>query len=98
MTTKFSIGYNPDASGDTVAIAKMSVTYNQSADTCSSSNEDQFLTVSIENADMGEDQLYYNISTKGCDHWSIDSPEQFLEILHDFKRRLYSHKSKKEEK
>lgn len=80
------IPYN--AAEPVVAISQMSITYTQNADTCSEKDECQFLTVKASNLDMGEGNYFLDISTQGCDHWSIDSPDDIKGILQDFVDRL----------
>lgn len=86
---KTLLGYIPDnAIEPCVAISEMSITYTQEADTNSNRDESQFLKVTAANNGAGEDGFYFNISTEGCDHWSIDNPDDLTEIIKDFSDRL----------
>lgn len=79
-----------------VGIEQMSVTYYQTADTNSSSDECQHLTITTEMACSSseenienKDGFYFNISIPDGEHWSINEGDELLEIVEDFKRRLY---------
>ena len=86
---KTLLGYIPDnAIEHCVAISEMSITYTQNADTNSDIDEYQFLKVTAVNSGAGEEGFYLNISTEGCDHWSVDSPEQIADVIKDFSDRL----------
>lgn len=96
---KVTIGYIPEncAEPNVVQINEMSITYCQSADTNSSRDEEQFLTITTSQAGCGEDDIYYNISTKDCDHWSVNEPEELSYLLKDFISRLNLHITKSKE-
>lgn len=87
-TMKITTGYIPDRCKETnvVSISSFSVTYSQQADTNSSSDECQFITVEAQNNGEGDDGWYYNIKTDT--HWSVDSPEQIADIVRDFTERM----------
>lgn len=87
--TKFIIGDVPDNCNEpkVVGISEFSITYRQPADTNSTRDEVQYLTVSASNTYMGDEGFYYDISTRDG-HWSIEGPEDIADIINDFKERL----------
>lgn len=95
---KFILGIVPDnVLENVVGIEEMTIKYTQRADTCSDPDETQFLKVTVKEAVMGEDAAYYDISTEGCDHWSVDSPDDLKNILQDFISRMKHNTTKVEE-
>jgi hypothetical protein len=75
-----------------VGIDEISVTYVQPADTNSSQDEVQFLTVTTQLAvpvTEGEEGFYFNISIPEGQHWSMDDGESLKAIIDDFKKMLY---------
>ena len=90
------INYTPDLEKNNhVGIEEMSITYIQPADTCSNSDEIQTLTISTQYGSSisfdDTDGFYFNISIPEGKHWSIDNEEELVEIVKDFKKRLYNH-------
>ena len=84
--------------GEIVGIEKMSITYTQSADTNSDSDEDQYLTIETEIADaptlneaVNEQSFYFNVKT---DKWSINNANDLAMLIEDFKMRIYNQKEK----
>lgn len=81
---------------DAVGIESMSVTYIQSADTCSSSDDIQTLTITtqcgeacgIEEAEKQEG-CYFNITIPKGTHWSVEDGDSLKNLIDDFKKRLY---------
>jgi len=79
-----------------VGIEKMSITYIQPADTCSSSDEVQTLTIKtqcacsagIEEALKGG-TFYYDISIPDGGHWSVEDGEELAGLVEDFKKRVH---------
>lgn len=79
-----------------VGIDSMSITYMQPADTCSSSDDFQYITITtqcgdacgIEEAEKQEG-FYFNISIPEGQHWSIDDGDSLKALIDDFKKRLY---------
>lgn len=79
-----------------VGIEKMSITYIQPADTCSSRDEDQTLTIKtqcaccadIEEALKGE-VFYYDISMPDGGHWSVEDGKELADLVEDFKKRVH---------
>lgn len=75
-----------------VGIEEMGITYVQPADTCSSSDEVQHLTITsqcgcaVGKCDKG---FYFNISIPEGEHWSVDDGELLTALVNDFKQRLY---------
>ena len=65
-----------------VEISQASITYIQEPDNCSSSEEYQRLEIHIEDAGGGK---YIVLRT---DRWAIDSIDDFITILRDFKQRI----------
>ncbi|MGM9685213.1 MAG: hypothetical protein ACI3YI_03175 [Bacteroidaceae bacterium] len=84
--------------GEIVGIEKMSITYTQSADTNSDSDEEQYLTIETEIADaptldsaIKEQSFYFNVKT---DKWSINNASDLAMLIDDFKMRIYNQKEK----
>lgn len=81
---------------DVVGIESMSITYIQPADTCSSSDEIQCITITtqcgdsctIEEAEKQEG-FYFNITIPEGQHWSVDGGDSLKALIEDFKKRLY---------
>lgn len=81
-----------DEKCDVVGIEEMSITYTQLADTCSSSEEVQRLTITTQMAESvgdGEEGFYFNISILDGEHWSVDEGNSLMALVEDFKKRLY---------
>ena len=75
-----------------VGIEEMSITYTQPADTCSSSDEVQYLTITTqmcESVGDGEEGFYFNITIPEGEHWSVDDGDSLMALVEDFKKRLY---------
>lgn len=79
-----------------VGIEEMSITYIQPADTNSSSDEVQLLTITSRTAagadlDSVEKQqgYYFDISIPSNTHWSVDEGDSLKALVDDFKQRLY---------
>lgn len=79
-----------------IGIERMSITYIQPADTCSSSDEDQMLTISTQycesvTTDSIEKQkrYYFDISIPADNHWSVSNGEELKALIDDFRSRLY---------
>ena len=79
-----------------VGIEEMSITYIQPADTNSSSDEVQLLTITSRTAasadlDSIEKQegYYFDISIPDGGHWSVAEGEELKALINDFKQRLY---------
>lgn len=75
-----------------VGIDSMSITYIQPADTCSSADEIQEITISSqcgEAADADTDSFYYNISIPSGQHWSVSDGEELKQLVEDFSKRLH---------
>ena len=78
-----------------VGIDSMSITYTQPADTCSSSDEIQTITITtqcgyscgIEEAEKQEG-FYFDITIPEG-HWSVDDGDSLKALIEDFKKRLY---------
>lgn len=79
-----------------VGVEQMSITYIQPADTCSSSDEIQTLTITtqcgescgIKEAEKQEG-CYFNITIPEGQHWSVDDGDSLKALIDDFKKRLY---------
>lgn len=86
---------------DAIGIESMSITYIQPADTCSSSDEIQTLTITtqcgescgIEEAEKQEG-CYFNITIPEGQHWSVGNGDSLKALVEDFKKRLYMEDSK----
>ena len=82
--------------GSVVGIEQMSITYVQPADTCSSSEEAQTLTLTTqqgisagkEDAERKE-SFYFNITIPDGQHWSVDKGDSLVSLIEDFKQRIY---------
>lgn len=79
-----------------VGIESMSITYVQPADTCSSSDEIQNITITTQCAescgiDEAEKQegFYFDITIPEGLHWSVDDGDSLKALIDDFKKRLY---------
>ena len=85
-----------DEECEAVGIERMSITYIQPADTCSSSDETQTITITtrcgescgIEGAEMQEG-CYFDITIPEGQHWSVDDGNSLKALIDDFKKRLY---------
>ena len=81
---------------DVVGIESMSITYTQPADTCSSSDDIQCITITtqcgescgIEEAE-NQEGFYFNISIPEGQHWSVADGASLKALIDDFKKRLY---------
>lgn len=79
-----------------VGIEQMSITYIQPADTCSSSDEIQTITITtqcgdscgIEEAEKQEG-CYFDITIPEGQHWSVEDGDSLKALIEDFKKRLY---------
>lgn len=84
-----------------VGIESMSITYIQPADTCCSKEEVQVIKLTTQcgccydkkEYDEGKEGFYIDIEIPEG-HWSIDSADQIVEIINDFKERLYKKQMK----
>jgi hypothetical protein len=79
-----------------VGIEEMSITYIQPADTCSSSDEIQTLTITTQCCDSStleeaenKNGFYFNITIPEGQHWSVDDSDSLVALIEDFKKRLY---------
>jgi len=75
-----------------VGIEEMSITYTQPADTCSSPDEVQHLTITTQMGEAvsdGEEGFYFNITIPKGEHWSVDEGDSLMALVEDFKKRLY---------
>ena len=85
-----------DEKCDAIGIEQMSITYIQPADTCSSSDEIQTLTITtqcgdscgIEEAEKQEG-FYFDITIPEGQHWSVEDGDSLKALIEDFKKRLY---------
>lgn len=81
---------------EAVGIERMSITYIQPADTCSSSNDIQTITITtqcgeacgIEEAEKKEG-CYFDITIPEGQHWSVGDGNSLKALIDDFKKRLY---------
>lgn len=85
-----------DEKCDTVGIDEMSITYIKPADTCSSSDEIQTITVTTQCCDASgleeaenKNGFYFNITIPEGQHWSVDDGDSLVALIEDFKKRLY---------
>ena len=84
--------------GEIVGIEKMSITYTQSADTNSDTDDEQYITIETEIADaptldsaLNEESFYFNVKT---DKWSVSNADELAMLIEDFKMRIYNQKEK----
>ena len=85
-----------DKDSSYVGIEEMSITYIQPADTNSSSDEVQLLTITSRTAagadfDSIEKQegYYFDVSIPDSGHWSVEEGEELKALVDDFKSRMY---------
>lgn len=79
-----------------VGIEEMSITYIQPADTNSSSDEVQLLTITSRTATSADfdsiekqEGYYFDISIPDGGHWSVGKGEELKALVDDFKSRMY---------
>lgn len=79
-----------------VGIEQMSITYTQPADTCSSSDEVQSITITTQMPEScqivdaeKQEGFYFDISIPEEEHWSVDDGDSLKALIEDFKKRLY---------
>ena len=79
-----------------IGIEQMSIIYTQPADTCSSSDEVQSITIitqmpeSCQIIDAEKQQgFYFDITIPNGEHWSVDDGDSLKALIEDFKKRLY---------
>jgi hypothetical protein len=84
-----------------IGIEEMSITYFQEADTCSSSDEYQTITLTTKNGcsptkEDAEKQecFYFDITIPEGQHWSVCEGEELKALVDDFKKRIYLKKDK----
>ncbi len=85
-----------DKNSNYVGIEEMSITYIQPADTNSSSDEVQLLTITLRTAasayfDSVEKQegYYFDVSIPDSGYWSVEEGEELKALVDDFKSRMY---------
>ena len=85
-----------DEKCETIGIENMSVTYIQPADTCSSSDEIQTITITSQCAEScgikeaeNQEGFYFDITIPEGQHWSVEDGNSLKALIEDFKRRLY---------
>ena len=79
-----------------IGIDEISITYIQPADTNSSSDEIQTITIKSKTACCSDfdnvenkDGYYFDISIPDGQHWSVDDGKELNMLIEDFKQRLY---------
>lgn len=79
-----------------VGVDEVCVRYVQQPDTNSESGEYQYLVLKTnysmppdEETFKNKESFYVDISMPDCDHWSIDSEDELVAIIQDFKNRVY---------
>lgn len=85
-----------DGIKEAIGIEQMSIIYTQPADTCSSSDEVQSITITTQMSEScqiidAEKQkgFYFDITIPNGEHWSVDDGESLKALIDDFKKRLY---------
>ena len=88
-------GIMQDEKCEAVGIDKMSITYIQPADTWSSSDEIQTITITSQCADCcgteeaeKQEGFYFDITIPEG-HWSVNNGDSLKTLIDDFKKRLY---------
>lgn len=79
-----------------IGIEEMSITYYQEADTCSSSDEYQTITLTTrsgcsptkEDAEKQE-CFYFDITIPEGQHWSVCDGDSLKALVDDFEKRIY---------
>ena len=86
-----------DEECNVIGIEEMSITYIQPADTCSSSDEIQTITITTQcGASCGIEEAenqkgcYFDITIPQGQHWSVDDGDSLKVLIDDFKKRLYT--------
>ena len=81
---------------EAVGIDQISITYIQPADTCSSSDEIQTITITTQCGDScgieeeeKEEGFYFDITIPEGRHWSVGDGNSLKALIDDFKKRLY---------
>lgn len=81
---------------DAVGIEEMSITYIQQADTCSSGDDIQSITLTSRmGCSLGrdfkkeDDGFYFDISIPEGEHWSVNSGDELKALVDDFEKRIY---------
>lgn len=81
---------------EAVGIDQISITYIQPADTCSSSDDIQTITITTQYGDCcgikeaeKEEGFYFNITIPQGQHWSVGDGDSLKALIDDFKKRLY---------
>ena len=79
-----------------VGIDQMSITYIQPADTCSSSDEVQTITITTQCGEAcgieeteNKKGFYFDITIPEGQHWSVDDGHSLKALIDDFEKRLY---------
>ena len=103
----YSYGLEEDSQGkkySLVGIEEMSITYTQEADTCSSADEVQRITLTTQcpcapsKKEAEKKQcFYFNVTIPEGEHWSINDGEELKALVEDFERRIYLEESKRKE-
>lgn len=85
-----------DKDSNYVGIEAMSITYIQPADTNSSSDEVQLLTITSRTAASADfdsiekkEGYYFDVSIPDGGHWSVEEGEELKALVDDFKSRMY---------
>lgn len=81
---------------DAVGIDEMSITYVQPADTNSSSDEIQTITLTSRmacslgrNFKKENDGFYIDVTIPDDQHWSVNSGDELKALVDDFEKRIY---------
>ena len=81
---------------EAIGIDSMSITYTQPADTCSSSDDIQTITITTQCADCcdieeaeNQEGFYFDITIPEGQHWSVDDGDSLKALIDDFKKRVY---------
>ena len=81
---------------EAIGIEKMSITYTQPADTWSSSDDIQEITITTQCATSvrledieNQDGFYFDITIPEGQRWSINDEDSLKALIEDFKKRLY---------
>lgn len=83
-----AVELNPYPTGESVGIAKMSITYVQQPDGNDVSNEAGEQTITISTEDIPTDGMFPYYFTLKSDRWAFDSVEELASLVEDFMQRI----------
>lgn len=84
MSKKLRMSLNLDPIEQPTAISDMSITYIEEKDNCSSSDDDNYLTIKAENGSCDDDGYFLVIETK---RWAFDNRAELLQLVDDYVKK-----------